>query len=102
VKLHGYLCSTPTGSKQSRFDSWVAGTPPLGDLFYLWDWLQELGVIIGGREVSYVDVKAWSELIQYNIQPDEARAMCELSRAWLNEYRRGTDPDSIAPWFPEV
>lgn len=97
----GYLSSVPAGESKPRSESWVMRLPDKGPLFYIWDWLCEFGVIIAGSEVSYTEVKAWSDLTYTPVTPDEARAICELSRIWLNNRMRGQDKDAIAPWFPE-
>lgn len=95
------MSSTVQGKTKSRRSDWVAEHPDAGPLFYLWEWLTEFGVIIGGREITFVDVKAWSDLTHVRVTPDESRALCELSRIWFSEYRKGASADAMPPWLPE-
>lgn len=99
--MMGYLAAVPSGSKDSRFKYWATSLPDPGPLSYLWDWLTQMGVIIGGCEISYPDIKAWSELTGIELQPQEATSLAELSRIWLNEKLKGADPEAFAPWLPE-
>ena len=99
--MMGYLAATPTGSKNNRAVSWATSLPEAGPLFYLWVWLGQMGIIIGGREISYPDIKAWSELTGIELLPFEATSLAELSRIWLNEKIKSTDPEAFPPWLPE-
>lgn len=99
--MAGFLAATPHGSKSSRLKTWVSSLPPLGPLSYLWDWLCQLGIIRGGVELSFTDIKDWAILTGIKITPDEAILLAELSRIWLNENIRGRDPDAFPVWLPE-
>lgn len=61
-----------------------------------------MGVIIGGRELSYTDIKHWSELTATPITPFQATSLAELSRIWLSEKRNGEQADAFPPWLPEA
>ena len=65
--MMGYLVAVPSGSKDSCFKSWATSLPDPGPLSYLWEWLTQMGVIIGGREISYPDIKAWSGTDRHRI-----------------------------------
>lgn len=101
MALDGYLSSVPEGGDKNRRSSWVTEYPERGHLFYLYDWLREFGLMVDGREITFTDIKSWSELTCRKVTPDEAVAMCELSRVWINEYRGGRLKEAVPPWFPE-
>lgn len=99
--MMGFLAATPEGSRHTRADQWATSLPEAGPLFYLWQWVCQMGVIIGGREITFPDIRAWSELTGIELLPHEATSIAELSRIWLNENMRGRDATAFPPWMPE-
>lgn len=100
--MMGYLAAVPSGSKTPRKRSWTTGLPEKGELAYLWSWLNQLGVLSQGHEITFPEVSAWSSLTAIIPTPDEAVALVELSRRWLHGNMQGRDPESSPPWLPEL
>ena len=100
--MNGWLSAVPADgkTKSPRSVSWTTHLPEPGPLAYLWDWLRQMGVTVGGHSLTFSEIKSWSDLTGITPTPDEATALAELSRKWLSEYNRGRDPESFAPWMP--
>lgn len=89
---------------QARLDA--GGRPDLPwidrRLEYLVGILMEAGPTslagVGESAISWADLRAWQDAIGYTLQPWEARAVRQLSYAYLSERHRATAHDAPPPW----
>jgi hypothetical protein len=102
--MKAWLDTTPNESKTPRGTTWEGKHPDPGPLAYLGEWLFEVGPVISQgpgqiRPISWTDIKAWSDLSGITPDPNESRAMLDLSRAYLSQHYDSMAPACSPPWL---
>lgn len=92
---HGWAASTEPGQSQSRGEQWFGPTPEAGKMAYLWGWIVSLGGV--GKNLSWHEIKAWSELSGITPTPVECETMIKMSNIFASELQAGHKKGANVP-----
>lgn len=69
---------------------------PRTDWTHVLDWWEQYGI---GREMSWSELKSWSDLFQVDAQPHELEALMKMNNAYINQ-RHKTEVALSSPFDP--
>jgi len=76
--------------------------PDPGELVYIINWLFEAGPVkyssMGASPLDWVEIKAWSDIVGIELQPNEATALRQLSATYLSQKQKAEDKACPPPW----
>lgn len=66
--------------------------------------LQEVGPVLSGSQgpvaLTYSEISAWMQSACVELTPWEARTIHHLSRVYVSQYSRSSEPSCPRPWSP--
>lgn len=91
----GWAASTEPGQSQTRGEQWFGPVPDTGEMAYLVGWIYSLGGL--GKNLSWHEIKAWSELTGIIPTPSECATMINMSNVFASEMQAGFKKGANVP-----
>lgn len=91
----GWAASTEPGQSQTRGEQWFGPVPDAGEMAYLWGWIVSIGG--AGKNITWQEIKAWSDLTGITPTPNECEAIIKMSNVFAREMQAGFKKGANVP-----